>query len=114
MADDMELSRWPLADHHFHSKEQREAEFKEWCAEEGARVRAQRFVFANTVMPEKASILIAALIERARELLDSGYPGAADQLLEFVPEADADRFLDAYFGDFEPQEGKTDDVKTDH
>jgi hypothetical protein len=99
MADDMELSRWPLYNHTFKSKAERSAGFEAWIAEESSRVKAQRFVFAQLPDCVAKTALAKAMIERAKELLDSGYPGAADQLLEFVPATDAERFQDEYFGE---------------
>lgn len=37
------------------------------------------------------------MLERAGELLEMGCCGAADQLLEFVPEADAEALLREFF-----------------
>jgi hypothetical protein len=99
MADDMDLSRWPDFDRKFPSKAERSKAFDAWAAEEAARVADQRRHLTEMPNIRERTALIAAMIARAEELLDSGYPGAADQLLEFVPAADADAFNARYWGE---------------
>ncbi len=68
---------------------------------ESERVKAQRALWA--ALPEfgpgaaAADALKTAMIERARQLLDAGQCEACDELLEFVPEADASAMLNEYF-----------------
>lgn len=50
--------------------------------------------------------LVVAIQRRAEELLDMGHPGAADQLLEFLPARFADAFTARYFGE-QNQENET-------
>lgn len=112
MAEDMELGRWPAFHMNFESKEARESAFEAWLVENTERIARQRALFEALPGVRKRNKLMRGMIDRARELLDDGYPGAADQLLEFVPETEAERFLRDYFGEDEPQEAKTDDDET--
>lgn len=67
------------------------------------RIAEQRAIFAQ--LPEfgpgavAAENLKQAMISRAWRLLDGGESEACDALLEFLPEADADKMLNEYFFD---------------
>lgn len=100
-----ELGMWPGATKLYASGADRDAAYDAWVREEAERVIRQRaFLEKHRCMPTSIAPLdelIAALLARAEELLDMGHAGAADQLLEFVPEADADAFNARYFGEQE-------------
>jgi hypothetical protein len=70
---------------------------------ERERVTAQRALWEP--FPEfgpegaAADALKAAILDRARQLLDMGQCEACDALLEFVPEADASKMLNEYFAE---------------
>ena len=76
-----------------------EAAFAKWCADHKARVERQRTAF-HALHPNNAKDRFRkAMLDRAWELLDVGECEAADALLEFLPEQDADKLLDELFGD---------------
>ncbi len=103
MAEDMNLGRWPSADRPFKNREARDREYNKWLAAEQKRIaRQRRLFFLIPDGPEKDE-LKKAMIDRAWDLLDAGYPGASDQLLEFVPEADAEAMHAEYFKDEDPK-----------
>jgi hypothetical protein len=72
--------------------------FEQWAGKEGARIARQRAAFAENLGPARAE-LQRLMLDRAWELLDAGEAEAADALLEFVPEAEADALLEEFFGD---------------
>lgn len=69
-----------------------------WQVSEAARIRAQRGILDGTARWMRRR-LIRAMLGRAWDLLEGANPEAADALLEFVPEADAEALLRAYFED---------------
>lgn len=74
----------------------RHAAYVKWLAEEHARIRRQRRFLTKGQGPGVAK-MIQAMLDRAWELLEAGEAEAADALLEFVPEAEADKLLNEYF-----------------
>lgn len=85
-----------------HNARERKAEHAEWqrrCAEETARIAAQRAAW-DAAIPEGhlRDALLRAMLDRALWLLDT-CPEAADAILEFAPEPDATKLLDEYFND---------------
>lgn len=76
--------------------ERQDAAFAKWIAEETARIQRQRRFLTRGQGPGIAK-LIAAMLDRAWELLDAGRAEAADALLEFVPEAQATALINEFF-----------------
>lgn len=74
----------------------RDAAFEKWVAEERERVRRQRSYLTSLHGPMRDGI-VRRMLDRAWELLDCGEAEATDALLEFVPEADAERLLRDFF-----------------
>lgn len=82
--------------------EQEEARRAELARVAALHVEQQALVAAMPPSPEWEA-LRAAMTSRAIDMLDAAQGAACDAILEFVPEDEARRTLDAYFGwDEEP------------
>lgn len=90
-------------------KELREVRAK-WLAQEEARIRLQRSVFAALPDLPEVSTLKQAMLDQAWALLDRHECEACDALLEFLPEADADKLLSEYFLDDHNGNGQVPDA----
>lgn len=77
-------------------KRARDRAYAEWAAQENARIARQREAFRANLGPARAE-LQRLMLDRAWELLDAGEAEAADALLEFVPEAEAEALLREFF-----------------
>lgn len=77
-------------------KRERADAFKAWCAAEAERVRRQR-TYLSAIQGPLRDAMVRRMLDRAWELLDCGEAEAADALLEFVPEADAEALLREFF-----------------
>lgn len=71
--------------------------FEKWAHEEMVRVERQRTLWAMLPDTRALDSFKAAILNRAWVLLDSGECEAADALLEFVPDKDAQKLLDEFF-----------------
>lgn len=69
--------------------------------EEIKRIERQRTMFAMVPDTASATRLKEAMLQRAYDCLWDGDPTACDALLEFLPEKDAEKLLDAWSNDFE-------------
>lgn len=101
MADDPDLGFWPGRNKVWKTRAERDKAYDTWIRDEGWRVEHQRRYLTNLTagLAEPDIIrLVKAMLTRAEQLLDMGFPGAADQLLEFVPAVDADAFNAHYWG----------------
>lgn len=77
-------------------RERRDAEFKTWAAGEAERIRRQR-AYLTALSGPLRDAMVKRMLDRAWALLDAGECEAADALLEFVPEACADKLLGEFF-----------------
>lgn len=80
-------------------RQEHDAAFQEWVAQEIARVKRQRGLLAQVKPQAKRAKLVRAMLDRAWDLLDAGDAEAADALLEFVPEPLAEAMLATFFED---------------
>lgn len=71
--------------------------------EEQQRIERQRTLFA--MVPDTSSLtrLKEAMLQRAYDCMWDGDPASCDALLEFLPEKDADKLLDAWSNDWEAE-----------
>lgn len=79
-------------------RQTRDRAYAEWAATEAERIRRQRLYLTH--LQEQRIIrdgMIQRMLDRAWELLDAGEAEAADALLEFVPEALAEKLLGEFF-----------------
>jgi hypothetical protein len=68
-----------------------------WRKEENERIARQRELWRLAGFGPAKAALKQAMLERVWTLLDHANPEAADALLEFLPEADAEAILTEYF-----------------
>lgn len=71
----------------------------EYREREDRRIAQQRNLFTFLAPSRAVDALKAAMLERARDLMDNGQPECADALLEFLPSADATKMLDQWLDD---------------
>jgi hypothetical protein len=79
----------------------RAAEHRNWSAEQEKRVERQRTLFAMLPSTNATDRLKDAMLQRAYDLLWDGDSMGCDALIEFMPERDVTRMLDAWSHDFE-------------
>jgi hypothetical protein len=77
----------------------RDAAYAKWAAEERARIAYQRKPLTQSKPGPVRQALINRMLDRAWALLDASECEAADALLEFVPEDQAEALLKEFFGD---------------